>query len=233
MLLAELCEQVLEANLALPQHGLVTFTWGNVSAIDRAQGLVVIKPSGVEYAQMRLDDMVVVDLDGQIVAGNKRPSSDTATHLALYRHYSSIGGIVHTHSTYATTWAQAGRSIPALGTTHADYFYGDIPCARALSAQEVNTDYEANTGKVIIETIAQRDPLALPGILVNQHAPFTWGKDAHTAVHHAVVLEEVARMALLTLQLNPQLAPIAPYLLDKHYLRKHGEQAYYGQLSHP
>jgi L-ribulose-5-phosphate 4-epimerase len=229
MSLAALREAVLEANLALPRHGLVTFTWGNVSGIDRERGLVAIKPSGVSYEKMRADDIVVVDLEGQRVEGALRPSSDTPTHLALYRRYADIGGIVHTHSTHASAWAQAQRAIPAFGTTHADYFYGEIPCTRPLTAQEVEDAYELNTGHVIIETLADRKPLAMPGILVSEHAPFAWGKSPDDAVHNAVVLEEVARMALLTLSLNPQQKPIPDYLLDKHYLRKHGAKAYYGQ----
>jgi L-ribulose-5-phosphate 4-epimerase len=233
MLLKSLREEVLQANLALPKHGLVTFTWGNVSGIDRAQGLVVIKPSGVSYDDMQVSDMVVVDLDGKVLEGSLRPSSDTPTHLALYKHYAALGGIVHTHSTHATAWAQAGRAIPAFGTTHADYFYGPIPCSRPLSASEVRDAYELNTGAVIIETLAERNPLEMPGILVSEHAPFAWGKSPDDAVHNAVVMEEVARMALLTVTLNPAQSPIADYLLDKHYLRKHGSNAYYGQSRKP
>jgi L-ribulose-5-phosphate 4-epimerase len=229
MSIQTLREAVLEANLALPRHGLVTFTWGNVSGIDRERGLVAIKPSGVSYEKMRADDIVVLDLEGARVEGSLRPSSDTPTHLALYRRYADIGGIVHTHSTHASAWAQAQRGIPAFGTTHADYFYGEIPCTRPLTAQEVEDAYELNTGNVIIETLADRKPLAMPGILVSEHAPFAWGKSPDDAVHNAVVLEEVARMALLTLTLNPQQKPIPDYLLDKHYLRKHGAKAYYGQ----
>ena len=233
MLQKALREEVLEANLALPKHGLVTFTWGNVSGIDRAAGMVVIKPSGVSYEAMKADDMVVVDLQGKVLEGHLRPSSDTPTHLALYRHYATIGGIVHTHSTHATGWAQSGRPIPAFGTTHADYFYGEIPCSRPLSQAEVNEAYELNTGAVIIETLAQRNPLEMPGILVSEHAPFAWGKTPDDAVHNAVVLEEVARMALFTVMLNPAQSPIAKHLLDKHYLRKHGSNAYYGQSGTP
>ena len=229
--LQQLKQQVLEANLDLPRHGLVTFTWGNVSGIERESGLVVIKPSGVEYTRMQLADMVVLDLAGGQREGTLRPSSDTPTHLALYRQYPGIGGIVHTHSTHATAWAQACRSIPALGTTHADYFHGAIPCTRPLSPQEVADDYEANTGSVMIETLGVTDPLAIPGVLVSEHAPFAWGKDAHSAVHNAVVLEEVARMALYTLMLNATQHALPDYLLDKHYLRKHGNNAYYGQAS--
>lgn len=229
MLLETLREEVFSANLALPKHGLVTFTWGNVSAIDREQGLVVIKPSGVNYDVMQASDMVVVDMEGNIVEGKKRPSSDTPTHLALYRQYPDIGGIVHTHSTHATAWAQAGRAIPAFGTTHADYFHGAIPCSRPLTAAEVEEAYELNTGRVIIETIGEVDPMGIPGILVSEHAPFAWGKSADDAVHNAVVLEEVARMALFTVMLNPHRPPVSNFLLDKHYLRKHGAHAYYGQ----
>ena len=233
MLLKSLREEVLEANLALPKHGLVTFTWGNVSGIDRERGLMVIKPSGVSYEAMKLADMVVVDMEGTVQEGDLRPSSDTPTHLALYRHYAKLGGIVHTHSTHATGWAQAGRPIPAFGTTHADYFYGDIPCSRPLSEKEVSEAYELNTGAVIIETLGERNPLEMPGILVSEHAPFAWGKTPDDAVHNAVVLEEVARMALFTVMLNPAQSPIAKYLLDKHYLRKHGSNAYYGQSAKP
>ena len=191
----KLKQQVFEANMDLPRYGLVTFTWGNVSAIDRERGLVVIKPSGVAYETMKADDMVVVDMSGKVVEGEYRPSSDTATHLELYRRYPSLGGIVHTHSTHATAWAQAGLAIPALGTTHADYFFGDIPCTRGLSEEEVQGEYELNTGKVIIETLGNAEPLHTPGIVVYQHGPFAWGKDAHDAVHNAVVMEEVAKMA--------------------------------------
>jgi L-ribulose-5-phosphate 4-epimerase len=222
-------EAVLEANLALPRHGLVTFTWGNVSGIDRKLGLVAIKPSGVGYEHMKMDDIVVLDLQGQQVEGSLRPSSDTPTHLALYNAFQDIGGIVHTHSTHATAWAQAGREIPAFGTTHADYFYGAIPCTRTLRHEEVDGGYELNTGHVIIETIGRQEPLAMPGVLVSGHAPFAWGKSPDEAVHNAVVLEEVARMAWMTVNLNPSQSPIAEYLLDKHYLRKHGASAYYGQ----
>ena len=225
-------EAVLRANLDLPKHGLVTFTWGNVSGIDREQGVVVIKPSGVSYEAMQASDMVVLDLDGKVIEGALRPSSDTPTHLALYRQYPAIGGIVHTHSTHATAWAQAGRAIPAFGTTHADYFHGAIPCSRPLTPAEVADAYELNTGRVIIETIAANNPMEIPGILVSEHAPFAWGKSADDAVHNAVVLEEVARMALFTVMLNPNRLPVADYLLDKHYLRKHGANAYYGQTGH-
>ncbi|HAJ3513702.1 TPA: L-ribulose-5-phosphate 4-epimerase, partial [Escherichia coli] len=222
-------QQVFEANMDLPRYGLVTFTWGNVSAIDRQRGLVVIKPSGIAYESMTVDDMSVVDLQGHVVEGRWRPSSDTATHLALYRRYPDLGGVVHTHSTHATAWAQAGLAIPALGTTHADYFFGDIPCTRALSAQEVDEAYELNTGQVIIETLGEANPLHTPGIVVYQHGPFAWGKDAHEAVHNAVVMEEVARMAWIAHGINPQLQPIDSWLMNKHFQRKHGPNAYYGQ----
>ncbi|ABR79942.1 MULTISPECIES: L-ribulose-5-phosphate 4-epimerase [Klebsiella] len=225
----QLKQQVFEANMDLPRYGLVTFTWGNVSAIDRQRGLVVIKPSGIAYESMTVDDMSVVDLQGHVVEGRWRPSSDTATHLALYRRYPDLGGVVHTHSTHATAWAQAGLAIPALGTTHADYFFGDIPCTRALSAQEVDEAYELNTGQVIIEALGEANPLHTPGIVVYQHGPFAWGKDAHEAVHNAVVMEEVARMAWIARGINPQLQPIDSWLMNKHFQRKHGPNAYYGQ----
>lgn len=225
----QLKQQVFEDNMDLPRYGLVTFTWGNVSAIDRQRGLVVIKPSGIAYESMTVDDMSVVDLQGHVVEGRWRPSSDTATHLALYRRYPDLGGVVHTHSTHATAWAQAGLAIPALGTTHADYFFGDIPCTRALSAQEVDEAYELNTGQVIIETLGEANPLHTPGIVVYQHGPFAWGKDAHEAVHNAVVMEEVARMAWIARGINPQLQPIDSWLMNKHFQRKHGPNAYYGQ----
>ncbi|HBY1532571.1 TPA: L-ribulose-5-phosphate 4-epimerase [Klebsiella pneumoniae] len=225
----QLKQQVFEANMDLPRYGLVTFTWGNVSAIDRQRGLVVIKPSGIAYESMTVDDMSVVDLQGHVVEGRWRPSSDTATHLALYRRYPDLGGVVHTHSTHATAWAQAGLAIPALGTTHADYFFGDIPCTRALSAQEVDEAYELNTGQVIIETLGEANPLHTPGIVVYQHGPFAWGKDAHEAVHNAVVMEEVARMAWIARGINPQLQPIDSWLMNKHFQRKHGPNANYGQ----
>jgi len=229
MAFEQLKEAVLCANLDLPKHGLVTFTWGNVSGIDRERGAVVIKPSGVSYEVMKANDMVVLDLEGRVIEGTLRPSSDTPTHLALYRQYADIGGIVHTHSTHATSWAQAGRAIPAFGTTHADYFHGAIPCSRPLTSIEVKEAYELNTGLVIIETLGATNPMAIPGILVSQHAPFAWGKSADDAVHNAVVLEEVARMALFTVMLAPNHPPVPDFLLDKHYLRKHGAGAYYGQ----
>jgi L-ribulose-5-phosphate 4-epimerase len=224
-------EQVLEANLSLPRHGLVTFTWGNVSGFDPDLGLVAIKPSGVAYEAMRLDDIVVLDLDGRVVEGRLKPSSDTPTHLLLYRHWPQLRGVVHTHSTHASSWAQALQPIPAFGTTHADYFHGEIACTRPLTQAEVEGAYELNTGHVIVETFGAADPLARPGVLVAEHAPFAWGTSPEQAVHNAVVMEEVARMALYTLMLDPRRRAIAPHLLDKHYLRKHGRNAYYGQSS--
>ncbi|MCR5306947.1 MAG: L-ribulose-5-phosphate 4-epimerase [Oscillospiraceae bacterium] len=224
-------KQVWNANLELVRRGVVIYTWGNVSGIDRSAGLVVIKPSGVSYDAMQPDDMVVVELEtGARVDGKWNPSSDTQTHLELYRAFSSLGGITHTHSVHAIAFAQAGRDIPALGTTHADYFYGDIPCTRSLTQEEVQTAYELNTGKVIAETLRERsiDPLAVPGIVVRNHGPFTWGADADASVYHAVVLETVAEMALKTLLLNPE-AVLPQFVLDKHYFRKHGPNAYYGQ----
>ena len=231
-MLEELKQKVLEANLLLPKLNLVAFTWGNVSAIDRASGVMVIKPSGVTYETMQAEQMVCVDLEsGKVVEGSLRPSSDTPTHLALYRAFPSIGGIVHTHSRWATIFAQAGRDIPALGTTHADYFYGDIPVTRPLSKSEIEGAYELETGNVIIETMRGIDPIAMPAILVQEHGPFTWGKDAAEAVYHAAVLEEAAMMAWHTLALAPS-AHLNPTLMDKHYLRKHGKNAYYGQVKH-
>lgn len=226
----ELKQRVFAANLKLPQYGLVTFTWGNVSEIDREKGVIAIKPSGVEYDVMKVDDMVIVDLNGAIVEGTLNPSSDTATHLELYKAYPEIGGVVHTHSRSATIWAQAGIDIPALGTTHADYFYGDIPCTRKLSCDEIAGQYEKNTGLVIIEEFTHRriDPMAVPSVIVAGHAPFSWGKDANDAVHNAVVLEEISAMALATRSLNSGIK-IQPELSDKHYQRKHGDNAYYGQ----
>ncbi len=220
---------VLRANLDLVKHGLVIFTWGNVSAIDRSSGLVVIKPSGVDYDDMTADDMVVVDLDGRVVEGRYRPSSDTPTHIALYKAFGNIGGVVHTHSTYATAFAQAGRSVPAYGTTHADYFHGEIPCTRSLTADEIEGEYELNTGLVIAETFRDIDCDAVPGCVVRNHGPFAWGKDADNAVYNAAVMEQCAKMALLTERINPEAAPAPSYLLDKHYYRKHGKNAYYGQ----
>ncbi|OAT76957.1 L-ribulose-5-phosphate 4-epimerase [Mangrovibacter phragmitis] len=231
-MLEQLKDEVLAANLALPEHQLVTFTWGNVSAVCREQGVVIIKPSGVEYDVMTADDMVVVDLEtGAVVEGKKKPSSDTATHLALYRRFPGIGGIVHTHSRHATIWSQAGLDLPAWGTTQADYFYGAVPCTRLMHDAEIAQDYELQTGNVIIETFEQRnlDPLQVPAVLVHSHGPFAWGKDAADAVHNAVVLEECAYMGLFSRQLAPQLPDMQQTLLDKHYLRKHGKNAYYGQ----
>lgn len=228
-MLERLKEEVLKANLLLPKFGLVTFTWGNVSGIDREKGLVVIKPSGVEYDTMTADDMVVTDLDGNVVEGKYKPSSDTPTHVELYKAFPNIGGIVHTHSHHATSFAQAHRDIPALGTTHGDYFYGDIPCTRLMTAQEIGGEYEKETGKVIIETFKDKDPDAVPAVLVASHGPFSWGKTPYEAVHNAVVLEEVSFMALQAMSLNPEIGKMQRELLDKHYLRKHGKNAYYGQ----
>ncbi|WP_422446628.1 L-ribulose-5-phosphate 4-epimerase [Thermoanaerobacterium sp. DL9XJH110] len=228
-MLESLKNAVLEANLQLFRLGLVIYTWGNVSGIDRERGFVVIKPSGVPYEEMRADDMVVMGLEGNIVEGNLRPSSDTPAHLILYREFPEIGGIVHTHSPMATAWAQAGRGIPPMGTTHADYFYGEIPCTRSMTDEEINENYEANTGKVIVETFANKNPMDVPGVLVKSHGPFCWGKDALDAVHNARVMEEVARMAITSLFLNRDVSGIKRALLDKHYLRKHGTKAYYGQ----
>ena len=222
-------KQVLEANLLLPKYGLVTFTWGNVSGIDRSQGLVVIKPSGVSYDGMSVEDMVVLDLEGKVVEGKWKPSSDTPTHLELYKAFPDCGGIVHTHSRWATSFAQAGRGIPAMGTTHGDYFYGEIPCTRPMTDEEIKGEYEKETGKVIIEAFAGKDPAAIPGVVVYSHGPFAWGKDAMDAVHNAVVMEEVAFMDLHAMMLNPEITPMQQTLLDKHYLRKHGKNAYYGQ----
>ena len=228
-MLEALKKEVFEANLLLPKYSLVTFTWGNVSGIDRESGLVVIKPSGVSYDTMTSDDMVVVDLDGRVVDGKFKPSSDTPTHLELYKAFADIGGIVHTHSRLATSFAQAGKDIPALGTTHGDYFYGAIPCTRPMTDDEINGEYEKETGKVIIETLYGKDPMSIPAVNIFSHGPFTWGKDALDAVHNAVVLEEVAFMALHAMILNPEISPMQKTLLDRHYLRKHGKNAYYGQ----
>ena len=231
-MLEALKQQVLEANLQLPKLNLVAFTWGNVSAIDHASGVMVIKPSGVTYEAMRAEDMVCVDLvSGRTIEGGLRPSSDTPTHLALYRAFPAIGGIVHTHSRWATIFAQAGRAIPALGTTHADYFYGDVPVTRPLRKEEIEGEYELETGNVIIEAMRGVDPAAMPAILVQEHGPFAWGKNAAEAVYHAAVLEEAAMMAWHTLSLAPN-AHLNPVLMDKHYLRKHGKNAYYGQEKH-
>lgn len=228
-MLESLKQKVYEANMALPRYGLVTFTWGNVSAIDRGTGLVVIKPSGVEYDSMTAEDMVIVDLEGNVVEGRYKPSSDTPTHLVLYRSFSNIGGIVHTHSRYATSWAQAGRDIPAYGTTHGDYFYGSIPCTRKMTPAEIAGEYEAETGNVIVERFNGISADDIPAVLVASHGPFVWGKDADNAVHNAVVLEELALMAIQTEALNPSVGRMQQELLDKHYLRKHGKNAYYGQ----
>jgi len=228
-MLEALKEQVWKANLKLPEYGLVTFTWGNVSGIDRERSLVVIKPSGVDYAAMTAEDMVVVDLNGNTVEGKWRPSSDTPTHVELYKAFPACGGIVHTHSRWATTFAQAGREIPAMGTTQGDYFYGAVPCTRPMTPDEIRGEYEKETGRVIIEAFRERDPQAVPGVLVFSHGPFTWGSDPMEAVHNAVVLEEVAFMDWHAMLLNPSLGPMQQELLDRHYLRKHGENAYYGQ----
>jgi L-ribulose-5-phosphate 4-epimerase len=228
-MLENLKKMVLEANLELPKKGLVTYTWGNVSGIDRASGLIVIKPSGVPYEDLKIEHLVVLDLDGNVVEGKLNPSSDTPTHLELYRKFSEIGGVVHTHSRWATLWSQSGKGIPALGTTHADYFYGEIPCTRKMTDSEIKGEYELETGKVIVETFERINPVYVPGILVNNHGPFTWGKDASEAVHNAVVLEEVAMMAYYTCSLTPGISQINQVLLDKHFLRKHGANAYYGQ----
>lgn len=230
-MLEELKQKVYEANMALPKYGLVTFTWGNVSAIDRESGLFVIKPSGVEYDKLTPEDMVVMDLEGNKVEGRYNPSSDTATHLELYKAFPEIGGVVHTHSSYATSWAQAGRSIPCYGTTHADYIYGEVPCVRCLTKEEIEAGYEANTGRLIVEEFIRRckEPMAVPAVLCKNHGPFTWGKDAKDAVHNAVVLEEVAKMAYRAEVINPRVDPAPQELQDKHYYRKHGANAYYGQ----
>ena len=228
-MLEELKKRVFEANMLLPQYRLITFTWGNVSGIDRERGLIVIKPSGVDYEKLTPDAMVVVSLlDGSRVEGEYKPSSDTPTHLELYRNYPDIGGVVHTHSPWATVWAQAGRSIPAYGTTHGDYFYGEIPCTRKMTSEEIAAEYELNTGKVIIETLTSRYAGQMPSVLVHSHGPFTWGSSPAEAVHNAVVLEEVAKMAFRTEQLGNEDS-MQQELFDKHYLRKHGKNAYYGQ----
>lgn len=229
-MLEQLKEEVLKANLLLPKYGLVVFTWGNVSAIDREKGLVAIKPSGVEYDDMKAEDIVIVDLaTGKVVEGKLKPSSDTPTHLELYKKFHNIGGIVHTHSRWATIFAQAKRPIKPYGTTHADYFFGDIPCTRLLSEDEVKGEYEHNTGKVIVETFSGIDPDQVPGVVVASHGPFSWGKNALDAVHNAVVMEEVAMMSWHAKVENPTLEPMQKVLLDKHFLRKHGKNAYYGQ----
>ena len=230
-MLEGLKEQVYLANMELPKRKLVTYTWGNVSGIDREKGLFVIKPSGVDYDVLKPSDMVVMDLQGNKVEGDLNPSSDTKTHLVLYNAFPSIGGIVHTHSPYAVAWAQAGEDLPCYGTTHADYFYGSIPCARHLTQEELDEDYERNTGMTIVETFKERgiDPKAVPAVLCYSHGPFTWGKDADQAVYHSVVLEECAKMGIYTRILNPNAAPAPQRMQDKHYMRKHGPNAYYGQ----
>lgn len=228
-MLEELKQRVFEQNLRLKDSGLVILTWGNVSAIDREKGLVVIKPSGVNYDVMKASDMVVTDLDGNVIEGNLRPSSDLLTHLELYKKFPNIGGVVHTHSTHAVSFAQAGRDLTSYGTTHADTFYGDVPCTRKLSKDEIDNDYELNTGKVIVETFANKDYEAIPAVLVKNHGPFTWGKTCEKAVENAIILEEVCKMALLSELLNPNIERVDQYLLNKHYFRKHGKNAYYGQ----
>lgn len=228
-MLEELKKRVYEQNLALVKHGLVILTWGNVSGFDREKGLMVIKPSGVSYDEMKPDDMVVVDLDGNVVEGEYRPSSDTPTHIVFYKSFPEIGGAVHTHSTYAVAWAQAGRDIPAYGTTHADAFYGAVPCTRSLTKDEIQNDYEKNTGLVIAETFKGRDVMSVPAVIVKNHGPFTWGITPEKAVENAVTLEAVAHMALLSEKINKNVPQVDKYLLDKHYFRKHGANAYYGQ----
>ncbi|OQB30111.1 MAG: L-ribulose-5-phosphate 4-epimerase UlaF [Bacteroidetes bacterium ADurb.Bin174] len=227
-MLKKLKEEVFQANLDLVKHGLVIFTWGNVSAIDREKGLVVIKPSGVSYDDMKPEDMVVVDLDGNVVEGKFKPSSDTATHIVLYKAFSNIGGVVHTHSTYATAWAQAGKDIPNIGTTHADYYSDNIPCTHDMTQQEVENEYEKETGNVIVNRFKGLNPAYVPGVLVKNHGPFSWGKDAHEAAHNAVVMEQVAKMAFIAYSINPNLT-MNQHLIKKHFYRKHGPGAYYGQ----
>lgn len=228
-MLESLKQEVYEANMLLPKYNLVTFTWGNVSGIDREKGLFVIKPSGVEYEKLTKDDMVVVDLDGNVVEGKYKPSSDTKTHIELYKAFPKIGGVVHTHSTFAASFAQAGRDIPCYGTTHADYMYGSIPCIRNLTKEEIDEDYEKNTGILIAEYFKDKDYIAVPAAICKNHGPFTWGNDAHNAVHNAVVLEEVAKMAMYSEIINPKVQEAPQILQDKHYYRKHGANAYYGQ----
>lgn len=228
-MLEKLKQEVFEANMELQKRGMVLYTWGNVSGIDREQGLAVIKPSGVEYDCMKPEDMVVIDMEGRVVEGNYRPSSDTPTHLVLYKAFKELGGVVHTHSDWAVAFAQAGMGIPALGTTHADYFFGDIPCTRDLSQEEISHSYEENTGHVIVETIGRSNPMEVPGILVKSHGPFAWGDTPAQSVYHAVVLDKVAEMAYKTMSLNPEVKRVGQFLLDKHYYRKHGADAYYGQ----
>lgn len=229
--LGKLKEEVFQANLELVKQGLVIYTWGNVSGIDRELNLIVIKPSGVDYDTMTVEDMVVIDLQGNVIEGKLNPSSDTPTHLALYREYDTINSVVHTHSEWATSWAQAGASIPCYGTTHADYFYGEILCTRKLSDDEINNEYELNTGLVMIETLKdnQKEALEVPGLIIFNHGPFSWGRTPQKAVHNSKVMEEVAKMAYRTEKINPRVRPISQVLLDKHYLRKHGKNAYYGQ----
>ena len=228
-MLEELKKAVYEANMLLPKHNLVTFTWGNVSQIDRETGYFAIKPSGVDYEKLTPDDMVIMDLEGNNIEGRYNPSSDTPTHLELYRAFTKIGGVVHTHSPWATSWAQAGRGIPCYGTTHADYMYGEIPCVRCLTKEEIDMAYEKNTGLLIVDYFKDKDYEAVPAVLCKNHGPFTWGKDGHEAVHNAVVLEEVAKMAARCEMINPQVKPAPQELQDKHYYRKHGVNAYYGQ----
>ncbi|MGQ9778513.1 MAG: L-ribulose-5-phosphate 4-epimerase [Bacillota bacterium] len=230
-MLEELKREVLAANLELYTRGLAIYTWGNVSGIHRERGLVVIKPSGVPREELTVESLVVLDLEGKVVEGKLRPSTDTPTHLVLYRAFAGIGGIVHTHSPWATAWAQAGLDLPCLGTTHADHFYGDVPCTRPLAPAEIEGEYEANTGRVIVERFGNLDPLAVPAVLVAQHGPFAWGRDPAEAVRNAVVLEETARMAFITRVLRPSAERIPQTLLDRHFLRKHGSGAYYGQLN--
>lgn len=230
-MLEELKSDVLKANLELPKRALVTYTWGNVSGADREKGLFVIKPSGVLYESMQIDDLVVVDFEGNVVEGNLKPSSDMPTHLVIYRNFADVKAVVHTHSRWATIWAQAGKAIPALGTTHADYFYGEIPCSRKLTREEIEDNYEFNTGKLIVETFAGLNPMQVPSVLINNHGPFCWGESPSDAVHNAVVLEELAFMAYHSMILYPDLGSIDKSLLDKHFLRKHGKGAYYGQKS--
>jgi len=223
---------VYKANLDLVKNGLVVHTWGNVSGRDKESGLIVIKPSGVSYESMKPDDMVVIDQKGKVIEGKFKPSTDAPTHLLLYKAYESLGGVVHTHSSYATSWAQAGRAIPPFGTTHADHFYGEVPCTRVLTKKEIENDYEINTGKIIIEKMGDNNPLTVPSVLVNGHGPFCWGKDAENAVYNAVALEEIAKMAFYTVMLG-KTEPIDKFLLDKHFKRKHGKDAYYGQSKNP
>ncbi len=230
-MLEQLKKEVYEANMELPRRNLVTYTWGNVSGIDREQGLFVIKPSGVEYDELKPEDLVVMDLKGNKVEGELNPSSDTKTHMVLYNKFPEIGGIVHTHSPHAVAWAQAGRDIPPYGTTHADYFYGAVPCARSLTPEEIEEDYELNTGNVIVETFEGRkiNPVYVPGVICRNHGPFTWGKDAAQAVYHAVVLEEISKMDMFTEMINPKVENAPQWIFDKHFSRKHGPNAYYGQ----